>query len=216
MSTSTTHNDRRPSRSPLEQAQHRHKTMQVARMGTAAIGMVAGTLLVASGAVLIGLLIVAMATMRLVMFLVAGRQRRQWEHDRQLDGGPSAWPPPSQWPPPSPNPGGPAGGLGGSGPHRLARREFAVAAATIGIDPDELGLAFAAGRSIADVASTKGVAPATVVDAIVADATTVIDRARRRGRLAPSAVAPNPTRLTDWATRLVNRPGPAGSTPPPG
>jgi len=100
MSTSTTNGDRRPPRSPLDQARHRHKTMQIARMGTAVIGMVAGTLLVVSGAVIIGLLIGAMAALRLVMFLVAGRQRRQWEHDRQLDGGPSAWPPPSQSPPP--------------------------------------------------------------------------------------------------------------------
>jgi hypothetical protein len=83
MSTETTGNDQPPPRTPLEQARHRHKTMQVARMGTAVIGMVAGTLLVARGAVLIGLLIGAMAALRLVMFLVAGRQRRQWERDRQ-------------------------------------------------------------------------------------------------------------------------------------
>lgn len=213
MSTSTTHNDQRPRRTPLEQARHRHKTMQAARLGTALLGMVAGTLLVASGGVLIGLVIGGMAAMRLVMFLVAGRQRRQWEHDRQLDGGPAAWPPPSQWPPPSPNPGAPAGSLAFTGPHRLARREFAVAATTIGVDPDELGRDFAAGRSIAEVASAKGVAPATVIEAIVADATTAIDQARRRGRLAPNATGPNPDRLTDWATRLVNRQGPAGSAP---
>jgi hypothetical protein len=213
MSTSTTHNDQRPRRTPLEQARHRHKTMQAARLGTALLGMVAGTLLVASGGVLIGLVIGGMAAMRLVMFLVAGRQRRQWEHDRQLDGGPAAWPPPSQWPPPSPNPGAPAGSLAFTGPHRLARREFAVAATTIGVDPDELGRDFAAGRSIAEVASAKGVAPATVIEAIVADATTAIDQARRRGRLAPNATGPNPDRLTDWATRLVTRQGPAGSAP---
>ena len=211
MTTSSTPEPQPDRRAAFDEMQRHRRTLRTLRLVMPLLGFAVGIVLLASGYIVVGALIGGLAAVRLAVLLMVEQKRRAWMSQATLDRGPADWPPPSLWPPPSPTAAGSTGGLNAEGPHRLARREFAIAAATIGVDAADLGRDFADGRSIADVATAKGVAPRSVVDAIVTDAAAVIDRARSNGRLSPSTTGPNRDRLTDWATRLVNRRGPAGS-----
>ena len=68
---------------------------------------------------------------------------------------------------------------------RLAGMELDVAATTIGVAPDALRRAVDDGSSIAALAADAGVTSDRVVDAVVRDANTKVDRAVADGRIAP-------------------------------
>ncbi len=122
----------------------------------------------------------------------------------------AGWAAPTSTPGPAAGTGarGPASGGTGARPlQRLARRELGVAASTIGVDAAELRRQRGIGRSIADVARDHGVAVDRVVNAVMADARTVIERARRNGNPAVVGVDTSEARLTTWVTRFVEQRG---------
>ena len=88
--------------------------------------------------------------------------------------------------------------------------DLSVAAKAIGITTAELRDELIAGKSMAQVAEAKGVAPQAVIDALVADRTAVLNAAVESGRLtreqADARIATLPERMTD----LVNRVRPEG------
>ena len=81
--------------------------------------------------------------------------------------------------------------------------ELDVAATEIGVAPDVLRSAVSNGRSISAVAADAGVPSDRVVDAVVRDANTKVDRAVADGRIAPDRASMLRKRLTNWAERLV-------------
>lgn len=102
----------------------------------------------------------------------------------------------------SPRPGGPG---------------LAVAASTIGVSEADLLTALRSGRSIADVAQSKGVSDQKVIDALVADAKSHIEANVISGRLTRAQAD---AKLAELATRIktgVERKGlPAGPHGHPG
>ncbi|MGZ4728606.1 MAG: hypothetical protein ACXWB2_12865 [Acidimicrobiales bacterium] len=103
-----------------------------------------------------------------------------------------------------------AAGAGDRPLQRLARRELGVAAAVIGVDVTELRRQRQAGRSIADVARDRGVDVDRVVQAVAADATSTIDRARRNGNPAAIGADASGARIATWASRFVEQRGGPG------
>ena len=107
-------------------------------------------------------------------------------------------------------------GEGAGDGHRLGRghthadhhphARLSVAAEAIGITTAELRDALVAGSSIASVAEGKGVAPQTVIDALVADATGVLNEAVENGRItreqADARIATLPERMTEHVNRV--------------
>ena len=88
---------------------------------------------------------------------------------------------------------------------REVRRQVAqLTADTIGITREELRSELAAGSSIAQVATDNGVDPQTVVDALVADATTRVDQAQADGRIDEEQAAKIKDRLPQAVDKLVN------------
>jgi hypothetical protein len=131
----------------------------------------------------LGILIGAMAMLRLTL-LVGTRRRRTY-------GGPAG-----------------AGGASGSpGPGRflpgLARSEFIVAAGVIGMDLIQMRQSYDQGRSLAEMAAGMGVPLDRVVRAIVSDAGAKIDDAVARGVIPERRGARFKSRLPVWADRLV-------------
>jgi hypothetical protein len=146
------------------------------------LGLAAGVLLLATGHLLVGAIIGGFAVLRLVLMLVMQRQRRQF---RTMTGARRA----------------------GEAPpvlRALPRGQFEVAAGAIGVPTSELRIAFAKGRSIAEVAGAEGVPVDAVVAAVVADASAKVDRAVAEGQTPPAMAARIKGRLPQWATRLVN------------
>lgn len=101
--------------------------------------------------------------------------------------------------------GGPGGMHRGSGPGGFAST---VVADTLGITEDELRTALQDGKSIADLASEKGVALDTIVNAIVADETTRLSQAVTDGKLTQEQAD---QRIADLKTNL---PDMLSQTPP--
>jgi hypothetical protein len=147
------------------------------------VGLVGGVILLAAGQTLIGGLLVAMAAVRIV--LLVSMQRGMRSSSSQARG---------------------VNGRRGGGRQmlqRLARMELAVAATAIGVAPDVLRHAVDDGRSIAALAADAGVPSDRVVDAVVRDANTKVDRAVADGRIAPDRASMLRNRLPNWAEHLV-------------
>jgi hypothetical protein len=147
------------------------------------VGLVGGVILLAAGQTLIGGLLVAMGTVRIVMLV--SMQHRTRSSSSQAPG---------------------VNGRRGGGRQmlqRLARMELDVAATAIGVAPDVLRRAVDDGRSISALAADAGVPSDRVVDAVVRDANTKVDRAVADGRIAPDRASMLRNRLPNWAEQLV-------------
>ena len=147
------------------------------------VGLAGGVILLAAGQTLIGGLLVAMGTVRIVMLV--SMQHRTRSSSSQAQG---------------------VNGRRGGGRQmlqRLARMELDVAATAIGVAPDALRRAVDDGRSISALAADAGVPSERVVDAVVRDANTKVDLAVADGRIAPDRASMLRNRLPNWAEQLV-------------
>ena len=99
---------------------------------------------------------------------------------------------------------GDMGGMGGMGPggfgNRGGGRNLATAAKALGVTADELRTQLKAGKSLAEVAKAEGVDKQTVIDALVADATTRLAKAVKSGKLTQ---AESDIRSADLADRIA-------------
>ena len=86
----------------------------------------------------------------------------------------------------------------------MARDEFLVAAGVIGISGAQLRQDFNRGMSIAEMATSAGVALGPIVDAIVSDASVRIDQVVAQGSVARAEGDSAKSKLRAWAERLVN------------
>ena len=162
------------------------------------VGLVGGVILLAAGETLIGGLLVAMATVRIVLLVsMQRRMRSSSSQSRGMNG----------------RPGG-----GRQMLQRLAGMELDVAATAIGVAPDVLRRAVDDGRSISALAADAGVSSDRVVDAVVRDANAKVDRAVADGRIAADRASMLRTRLPNWAEQLVLQTPKmlAGTAAPPG
>jgi hypothetical protein len=146
------------------------------------VSLVGGLILLAAGQTLLGGLLVAMGAVRIV--LLVSMQKRAGSSSPGRRG--------------NNRPGG-----GQQMLRRLAGMELDVAATTIGVAPNVLRQAVDDGQSIAKLATDAGVPTDRVVDAIVRDANTKVDRAVADGRIAPDRASTLRSRLPNWAEQLV-------------
>ncbi|MBI2711059.1 MAG: hypothetical protein HYX34_15420 [Actinobacteria bacterium] len=86
---------------------------------------------------------------------------------------------------------------------RHGKQVVDVAATAIGVAPADLKAALKAGKSIADVASAKGVDPQKAVDALSAAGKAKVEEAVTAGKLTRDRAARIEQRLPDLARRLV-------------
>ena len=149
-------------------------TVRTLRWVLVGVGALAGVVLLATGATLVGAVLLTLAALRLAMLVV--RQRR-WR------------------------PGGSP--RSGQLLQRLARNELDVAATAIGIAPDELRRAIDDGRTIASVAADAGIPSREVVVAVVRDASAKVDRAVAAGNVPPNRARIVRNRLPVWAEHYV-------------
>ncbi len=147
-----------------------------------AVGLVGGIVLLAAGETLLGGVLLAMATARIVLLVSMQRRMRSSSQTRSMSGQP---------------------GDGRQMLQRLAGMELDVAATTIGVAPDVLRSAVNNGRSISAVAADAGVPSDLVVDAVVRDANAKVDRAVADGRMASDRASMLRNRLPNWAEKLV-------------
>jgi hypothetical protein len=157
------------------------KTMRYLFFGVSLVG---GLILLAAGQTLIGGLLVAMGAVRIVLLI---SMQRRMGSSSQARGGSNS----------------PRGGP--QMLRRLAGMELDVAATSIGVAPDVLRRAVDEGRSIAALAADAGVPADRVVDAVVRDANTKVDRAVADGRIAPDRATLLRGRLPNWAEQLVTQ-----------
>jgi hypothetical protein len=173
-------------------------TVKTIRWIMVGVGLVAGVALLAAGATLIGVVLLVMATLRLVMLLSMQRLMRSF--DGGAHGG-------SGFARGLGGPAGRAGARAGTGRgelmQRLARNELDVAATAIGIEPDALRRAIDDGRTISSLAADAGIPSRQVVDAVVRDASAKVDRAVEAGNVAPNRARLLRNRLPHWAERFV-------------
>jgi polyhydroxyalkanoate synthesis regulator phasin len=101
--------------------------------------------------------------------------------------------------------GGRGPGFGGHGHHMIFGLD--TAATALGVSTEDLRTALADGKSIADVAAEQAVDVQTVIDALVAQASTRIDEAVADGRLTEEEAATRKTEVTEKITELVNQAG---------
>lgn len=96
----------------------------------------------------------------------------------------------------------PAGGPGMGGRHGGGGMQFDVAAKAIGITADELRTAVKGGQTVAAVATSKGVTPQAVIDALVADVKTreaaEVTAGKQTQAEADKKIADATTRITTW------------------
>jgi hypothetical protein len=151
----------------------RWSTVRTMRWAIVGVGLTAGVALLATGATLIGVVLVVMASLRIAMLMATGSRRR-----------------------------GRAGGSGPM-LRRLARNELDVAATAIGIAPDDLRRAVDEGHTISAVAADAGIPTQRVVEAVVRDASAKVDRAVEAGNVAPNRARVVRNRLPYWAERFV-------------
>jgi hypothetical protein len=138
------------------------------------VGALAGVVLLATGATLIGAILLTLATLRLAMLVTV---QRRWRRTGSARSGQLL--------------------------QRLARNELDVAATAIGIAPDALRRALDDGRTIASVAAEAGIPSRQVVDAVVRDASAKVDRAVAAGNVAPNRARIVRNRLPHWAEHYV-------------
>ncbi len=162
----------------LGMGRHRRTSFWTFRWVMVAIGAAIAAVLLLRGDYLLGGLIGALATVRLVYMLVFFGRRRAF---RSSYG---------------------AGPLGGD-LRGLARSEFMVAAGVVGLDPAQVRRAFDQGRSLAELATGAGVPLERLVNAIVSDASAKIDQGVAGGRLTQERAREDKARLPVWASRLV-------------
>ena len=81
---------------------------------------------------------------------------------------------------------------------------FTTAAEVIGIDTADLAQAVRDGKTIADVANENGVAPQTVIDALVAEMNTHIDQAVTDGRITAERAEEMKANAVEKITTFVN------------
>ena len=153
--------------------------MRTTRYLMLSFGFVLGAVLIASGATLIGMLLVAFAAVRLVFFLRLQRRRDQaFAHA-------TATAPTRQVLRP------------------YARSGFVAAATTVGVSPAELRTGFDGGSSISELAAAHGVEQGTVVEAVVRSVGVDLDAAVSTGALSADQAAQAKALLPTWAARLV-------------
>ena len=146
------------------------------------VGLVGGVILLAAGQTLIGGLLVAMAAVRIVLLVSMQRRMRSASSQAGVNG---------------------RRGGGRQMLHRLANLELDVAATAIGVAPEVLRRAVDDGRPISALAADAGVPSDRVVDAVVRDSNTKVDRAVADGRIAPERASMLRDRLPNWAEQLV-------------
>jgi hypothetical protein len=95
-------------------------------------------------------------------------------------------------------------GPDGRGPREFVGDFLQTAASTIGIDTKTLITELRDGKSIADVAKAHNVDPQKVIDAIVAQANTEIDKAVNDKKLSADQAAKIKSSLPDRISKLVN------------
>ena len=159
----------------------------------AGFGLVAGLVLLAVGQGVIGGILVVMAVLRIVLLLSMNRRMGSYRGGAATAGSAGRFP----------GGGGRVGGRRDEMLQRLARNELNVAAAAIGITPDELRRAVDDGRTISLVAADAGVPTDRVVDAVVRDATARVDRGVAAGNVAVDRARTLQSRLPHWAERFV-------------
>ena len=98
---------------------------------------------------------------------------------------------------------------------RIGRGMVQVAADKIGVDAKDLVAARRNGQSVADVATSKGVDPSDVVNAIVDAGTQRIDQAVTKSHLQQARADAMKSKLPDVATKFVNAKGAPGCEPGP-
>ena len=88
---------------------------------------------------------------------------------------------------------------------------LSVAAEALGMTTADLKSELEAGKSIAQVAEAKGIAPQTVIDALVADAKEVLAKAVAEGRITQAQADARIETLPERMAEVVNRTRPAGA-----
>jgi hypothetical protein len=190
---------------PAADYAHHLRTMRTVRVVIALVALGVGALLILNGNVVAGALIGGFAVFRLGAMLYMSHQRQRFADQRR--------------PRPTGGTAGPSTSTSGSAPlgrfgarrrgpradfPRLTQRELTVAATTIGMNPDDLRRAVDQGQSIAQLAAARGVPAPKVVDAIVADASAMLDLAVGRGRVSAARQGQAKARLPQWADDMVN------------
>ena len=99
---------------------------------------------------------------------------------------------------------------GPGGPHGPGGPGMEAVESALGVTADELHTALESGQTIAQVAVAKGVEVQTVIDAIVASATTHIDQAVTSGRITQAEADQKKADLMTQVTDMVNKGRPAG------
>jgi len=105
---------------------------------------------------------------------------------------------------------GPGGGFGRNG---SVKEQFSAVAKQLGMDPKDLLTELRSGKSLADVATAKGVDPQTVIDSLVAAANTKLDEAVSGGKLDQAKADEMKQKLPDRIKELVNHQGFEGRGP---
>ena len=111
-------------------------------------------------------------------------------------------------------------GSGQGGPGQGGRRGpgLEAAASAIGISVEDLRTAVKGGDTVAEVAAANNVEVQTVIDALIADATTHLNQAVADGRLSEADAAERAADLSERITAMVNgtmSPGGPGRQGPP-
>ena len=108
------------------------------------------------------------------------------------------------------NEGRPAGGPGGPEGRHHKRPSLEAAAKALNLSEDELKTKLKDGnQTIAEVAKAQDVKVQTVIDAMVADATTHIDQAVKDGKIDEAKASEIKSNLKERITKLVNEGPPA-------
>jgi len=104
----------------------------------------------------------------------------------------------------------------GRGPGMGRGMGLDAAATALGMSTDDLHTALEGGQTLAQVAASKGIDVQTVIDALVADATTHIDDEVAAGHLTQEQADTRLSDLTDRITDMVNNGPPARDGRGPG
>jgi hypothetical protein len=102
---------------------------------------------------------------------------------------------------------GPGGGKGHAFAGPLGA-DLDALAKTLGLSVDELRTQLRDGKSIADIAKAQGVEIDTVIDQLVASATSKLDEAVKNGRLTQEKADAIEAKLREGITAMVNGEGP--------
>ncbi|HVF20520.1 MAG TPA: hypothetical protein VNA14_09785 [Mycobacteriales bacterium] len=93
---------------------------------------------------------------------------------------------------------------GPGGLHHRFHIAFGTVATTLGVTEEQLHTALRSGESIADVARSKGIAPQKVVDALLAEAKTRLDKQVAAGDLTQAEADARLSKAKGMFTSLVN------------